>query len=164
MYIVQFINTKFGLCCRLSQVCENWRKLILCTPLLWQRLDLSGLDDRFPFVNFQRLNEDNALFSCVKELDLNGWSGINAERIIEIVAESSNFELELLNVKNCRNISGKFLETVVQRCPNLKKFDFSAVTVWSSFYELTFCFTPFALPFRMFPYDYLFTLLRFNHT
>ena len=80
-------------------------------------------------LNFQRLNEESALFTCVKELDLSSWTGANAEKIIDIVATSSNFDLELLNVKNCRNISSKFLETVVRRCPNLKSLDISAITV-----------------------------------
>lgn len=128
--------------CRLSQVCDNWRNLIICTPILWQRLDLTGFaDDRFPLANFQRLNDENELFTCVKELNLSGWSSVNAEKIIDIVTTSSNFEIELLNVRNCRNISSKFLETVVRRCPKLEKLDISAITVRGSF-------APFPLPIR----------------
>jgi len=104
--------------------------LIINSPILWQRLDLNGIpDDRFPLINFQQLNSDNALFSCVKKLNLGGWNGANAERIIQIVADSSNFDLDLLSVKNCRNISSKFLDTVIGRCPNLESLNISAITV-----------------------------------
>lgn len=115
---------------RLSQVCDNWRNLIISTPVLWRRLDLTGFSDvKFPLQSFQRLNDTNQLFTCVNELNLSGWSGANAEKIIEIVANSSNFDLEMLCVRNCRNISCKFLDTVIRRCPNIKDLDISAITV-----------------------------------
>ena len=115
---------------KLSHVCENWRNLIISTPILWQRLDLTGFpDDKFPLLSFKRLNDEHELFTCVKELNLSSWSAFNAEKIIEIVTLSSNFDLELLNVRNCRNISSKFLDTVIRRCPNLKSLDISAITV-----------------------------------
>lgn len=108
--------------------------MIISTPILWRRLDLTGFsDDKFPLLSFQRLNDENELFSCVKELNLSGWSGANAEKIIEIVTLSSNFDLEMLNVRNCRNISCKFLDTVIRRCPNLKDLDISAITVCNLF-------------------------------
>lgn len=75
------------------------------------------------------MQEDNGLFVCVKQINLSGWSSVNAERLIQIVANSTNFDLELLNVKNCRNLSSKFLEIIMERFPNIKSLDISAVTV-----------------------------------
>lgn len=127
---------------RLSQVCDNWRNLIISTPVLWRRLDLTGFSDvKFPLQSFQRLNDTNQLFTCVNELNLSGWSGANAEKIIEIVANSSNFDLEMLCVRNCRNISCKFLDTVIRRCPNIKDLDISAITVCEIEHTLFFRFS-----------------------
>lgn len=128
---------------KLSQVCDNWRNLIISTPVLWRRLDLTGFSDvKFPLQSFQRLNDTNQLFTCVNELNLSGWSGANAEKIIEIVANSSNFDLEMLCVRNCRNISCKFLDTVIRRCPNIKDLDISAITTSSH----QNCQNPFTTP------------------
>ncbi|KAJ6224813.1 hypothetical protein RDWZM_003358 [Blomia tropicalis] len=118
---------------KLSHVCETWRRLIISTPKLWERLDLCGFpDDRFPLLNLKKMQEDNGLFVCVKQINLSGWSSVNAERLIQIVANSTNFDLELLNVKNCRNLSSKFLEIIMERFPNIKSLDISAVTTSSA--------------------------------
>lgn len=111
-------------------VCESWRKLIISTPLLWKKLDLSGFDDkRFPFATFLNTSLGANIFSCIRELNVSGWSSQQAERMIDAISERSNFDLEALNVKCCRNISSSFLQSTIEKCRNLSSLDLSAITV-----------------------------------
>lgn len=115
-------------------VCETWRKLIVNTPSLWRKLDLSGFDDkRFPFATFLNSSLATNLFSCIRELNVSGWSSQQAERMIDAICERSNFDLEALNVKCCRNISSSFLQSTIEKCSNIKSLDLSAITVSNGF-------------------------------
>lgn len=115
---------------RLSQVCEQWRQIIITTPILWKHLDLSTFaDTKFPLSVFINLNHQNNLFSCVKHLNLSGWMSANAERIVDMILETANKDLESINFKYCRNISSPFLTMITQKCPNISSLDISAVTV-----------------------------------
>ena len=114
----------------LSQVCESWRKLIISTPLLWQSVDLQTFSDaNFPYNKLFELLEGNRLFDYLRALNLNGWSGMNAERILNRIAIRCEHNLLELSLKSCKNISSNFLQTLSTHCTNLQVLDISAITV-----------------------------------
>lgn len=78
---------------------------------------------------FETLCTCNQLFSSVRSIDLTGWSGLCAERVIALVVSNSNFELESICVKYGRNISSDLLKAIVSSCSKIKTLDLSAITV-----------------------------------
>jgi hypothetical protein len=89
----------------------------------------SFADEKFPHIEFQRLNDENQLFNNIRELNLNGWNGGNAERVLQTIASNSGENLREISLKNCRNISTNFLQTISSHCPNIEILDISAITV-----------------------------------
>ena len=125
----------------LSRVCESWRKLVISSPLLWQSLDLATFPDAgFPYNDLFQLLDDNKLFSHIKALNLNGWSGTNAERILQKIAIECSDKLLDLSLKNCKNISSQFLQTLTTHCRNIQILDISGITVFINFVRMQYKF------------------------
>ncbi|CAG2121642.1 unnamed protein product, partial [Medioppia subpectinata] len=111
----------------LSQVCESWRKLIIRTPMIWNSLDLQTITD-VNLNEFFEMMAANQLFLCMKGLNLSGWNGANAERVLDTVATNCRDNLHELSLKNCKNISSQFLQTLSTYCPNIVVLDISSIT------------------------------------
>lgn len=121
---------------RLAVTCESWRKILISNPQLWTQLDLSGMNEITSEYAFNQLNERD-LFRLVSELNLSGWQGAAAERILENLAESSGNPLKSVSLKNC-HISLKTLTLIQTKCSNIEFLDFSSITVCITtfYYEL----------------------------
>ncbi|CAG2176386.1 unnamed protein product, partial [Oppiella nova] len=114
----------------LSQVCESWRKIITTTPLMWKSLDLQTFSDTsFQYQHLFDLMDKNQLFICMKALNLSGWSGSNAERVLDTIAINCGANLNELSLNNCKNISSQFLQTLSTHCTNIVVLNISAITV-----------------------------------
>lgn len=116
------------LSCRLSQVCETWRKLIISSPLLWRYLDLRDFPDDHSEQSGLYTHCDSGLFNNVQELNLSNWNGIAAERVLARISSQSKY-LKSVSLKNCKYISPNFLDILSNQCPELESLDISGITV-----------------------------------
>lgn len=115
---------------RLAQVCEHWRQLIITSPALWSTIDLSSLSEsRFPMERFRRLHQENRLFQSVQHIDLSNWKADMAKKMLEFLADCSQYDLHSLSIRRCRNIASPFLQSVIAHAGNLRLLNISGITV-----------------------------------
>ncbi|KAH7643346.1 hypothetical protein HUG17_10037 [Dermatophagoides farinae] len=114
---------------RLAQVCEHWRQLIITSPALWSTIDLSSLSEsRFPMERFRRLHQENRLFQSVQHIDLSNWKADMAKKMLEFLADCSQYDLHSLSIRRCRNIASPFLQSVIAHAGNLRLLNISGIT------------------------------------
>ncbi|CAG2123189.1 unnamed protein product, partial [Medioppia subpectinata] len=98
--------------------------------MIWNSLDLQTITD-VNLNEFFEMMAANQLFLCMKGLNLSGWNGANAERVLDTVATNCRDNLHELSLKNCKNISSQFLQTLSTHCPNIVVLDISSITATS---------------------------------
>lgn len=115
---------------RLSLVCEHWRKIIIETPILWSKVDLSLLaNNQTIFDLFKRLQKENNLFKHVYHIDISNWDSESGKKILEFLTESSDKDLQSLSIKNCKNVSKSTLKIIFKNANNLRSLNISKITV-----------------------------------
>ena len=118
----------------ISQVCEYWRQLILKTPKLWKKLDLSKFKDTSTGSDLINLCEIGTL-SNVTHVNFSGWTCALSRLSFSKFLNACGPNLKYICLRECYKINGDDLIMISEKCPNLKEIDLSRVTFSSKGYE-----------------------------
>jgi len=117
----------------ISQVCEHWRQLIINTPKLWKKLDLSKFASVSAGSDLIHLCEQGTL-SGVTHVNFSGWTNsLSHKPLSKFLNSCSN--LRNICLRECSKIDGDDLILISEKCPNLREIDLSRVTYTSKGYE-----------------------------
>lgn len=110
----------------LSQVCEEWRQIILDSESLWRNIDFSCMKatSASDLIEFAKLG----VLKHAKHLSFNGWNDMISVNSLARVLESCSTNLKSISFRECYEFDGQCLTLISKHCPQLEELDFSRVS------------------------------------
>lgn len=109
-----------------SQVCEEWRQIILENETLWQSIDFSCMKatSALDLIEFAKIG----IFKHAKHLNFNGWNDVISVNSLSPVLGACGANLKSISFRECYNFDGLCMALISQNCPQLEELDFSRVS------------------------------------